>query len=98
MLKKPHFGSVLESQQLSMRPAESIPLTLDEHRELGAELRKARARVQELSTLVAEVYGPNNQAAFSFSKAAESLERLCMDMQTQAARDLPGFHTDDFYS
>jgi hypothetical protein len=97
MLEKPHTGDMLESRELSMRPAESIPLTLDEHRELGAELRRSRARIQELCTLIAEVYGPNNQAAFSFSKAAEALERLCIDMQTQAARDLPGYHTDDFY-
>ena len=81
-----------------MRPAESIPLTLEEHRELGAEVRRTRARIQELCTLITEVYGANNQAAFSFSKAAEALERLCDDMQAQAARDLPGFHTDSFYS
>jgi len=80
-----------------MRPAESIPLTLEEHRELGAELRKTRARIQELCTLTAEVYGPNNQVSFSFSKAVEALARLCVDMQTQAARDLPGYHTDSFY-
>jgi hypothetical protein len=81
-----------------MRPAESIPLTLEEHRELGAELRRSRARIQELCALVTEVYGANNQAAFSFSKAAEALERLCVDMQAQAVRDLPGFRADGFYS
>ena len=81
-----------------MRPAESIPLTLEEHRELGAELRKVRARVQELRAVVSEVYGPNNQAAFSFSKAADAVDRLCVDMQAQAARDWPGYHTDGFYS
>jgi hypothetical protein len=80
-----------------MRPAESIPLTLEEHRELGAELRRTRARIQELLAVVAEVYGPNNQAAFSFLKAAEALERLCVDLQAQAARDWPGYHTDGIY-
>jgi hypothetical protein len=48
--------------------------------------------------VVSEVYGPNNQAAFSFSKAADALDRLCVDMQAQAARDWPGYHTDGFYS
>jgi dihydrodipicolinate synthase/N-acetylneuraminate lyase len=81
-----------------MRPAESIPLTLEEHRELGDALRKARVRIQELGALVAEVYGTNSQAAFSFAKAAEALDRLCVDMQTQAVRDWPGFHTDGFYT
>jgi predicted aminopeptidase len=81
-----------------MRPVESIPLTLEEHRELGAELRKSRTRIQELRNVVSEVYGPNNQAAFSFSKAAEALERLRVDLQTQAARDWPGFHTDGIYT
>jgi hypothetical protein len=80
-----------------MRPAESIPLTLEEHRELGAELRTARARIQQLCMVVNEVYGPNNQAAFSFSKAAEALERLSVDLQTQVSRDWPGFHTDGIY-
>jgi hypothetical protein len=80
-----------------MRPEESIPLTLEEHRELGAELRKARGRMRELCDLVTAVYGPNNQAAFSFSKAAEAVERLCSDMQAQAERDLPGYHVDGFY-
>jgi hypothetical protein len=81
-----------------MRPAESIPLTLEEHRELGAELQRARARIQELRAVVNEVYGPNNQAAFSFSKAAEALDRLCVDMQSQAVRDWPGYHTEGIYS
>jgi hypothetical protein len=80
-----------------MRPAESIPLTLEEHRELGAELRRSRAQIQQLRTVITEIYGPNNQAAFSFSKAAEALERLSVDLQAQAARDWPGYHTDGIY-
>jgi hypothetical protein len=81
-----------------MRPEESTPLTLEEHRELAAELRKVRGRMRELCDLVAAVYGPNNQSAFSFSKAAEAVERLCSDMQAQAERDLPGYQTDKFYT
>ena len=48
--------------------------------------------------MVNEVYGANNQAAFSFSKTAEALDRLCVDLQAQAARDWPGYHTDGIYS
>ena len=97
MLENQRHNRMLKSQT-GMRPAESIPLTVQEHRELGAELRKARTRIHELGALVTEVYGTNNQAAFSFSKASEALERLCADMQAQAALDWPDYRTDGFYS
>ncbi|MBZ5583541.1 MAG: hypothetical protein LAQ30_15305 [Acidobacteriia bacterium] len=48
--------------------------------------------------MVASVYGPNNSASFSFQKAAAAMDRLCLDLQTQAARDLPGVHIDGFYN
>ncbi len=80
-----------------MRPQTSTPLTLEEHRELGAEMRAVNARLQELCKVVVSVYGPNAQAAFTFLKAAEQVKRLCQDLQAQAARDLPGFPTDGFY-
>ena len=80
-----------------MRPQTSTPLTLEEHRELGAEMRAVNARLQELCKVVVSVYGPNAQAAFTFMKAAEQVKRLCQDLQAQAARDLPGFPTDGFY-
>jgi hypothetical protein len=74
-----------------------VPLTLQEHRELGAEMRSANARLQELCKVVMSIYGPNTPAAFSFQKAADQMQRLCQDLQTQAARDLPGYPTDGFY-
>jgi hypothetical protein len=80
-----------------MRPQTSTPLTLEEHRELGAEMRAVDARLQELCKVVVSVYGPNAQAAFTFMKAAEQVKRLCQDLQAQAAKDLPGFPTDGFY-
>jgi hypothetical protein len=73
------------------------PLSLEEHRELGRELRAANARLQELCKVVVGVYGPNNQASFTFIKAADNLNRLCQDLQAQAAKDLPGFSVDGFY-
>lgn len=81
-----------------MRPQAQVPLTLEEHRELGREVRAANARMRELCNLVVSVYGPNNRAAFSFMKVTEALDRLCQDLQTQAAQDLPGYPTDDFYA
>jgi hypothetical protein len=80
-----------------MRPETSHPLTLDEHRQLGSELRAANARVRQLCDLVAGVYGPNNRAAFTFQKLAETMERLCQELETQAGRDLAGNSSDTFY-
>jgi len=80
-----------------VRPQAPVPLTLEEHRELGRELRDANARLQELCKVVASIYGPHNQASFTFLKVAENLNRLCQDLQAQAAHDCPGFSVDGFY-
>ena len=80
-----------------MRPENPVPLTLEEHRELGREMRAANVRLRQLCTLVVDVYGPNNRAAFSFLKAMEAVQRLCHDLQTQAAEDAPGLLTDNIY-
>ena len=80
-----------------MRPQAPVPLTWAEHWELGQELRAVNARLQELSKVVVGVYGPNNQASFTFLKVAENLNRLCQDLQAQAAKDHPGFSVDGFY-
>ena len=80
-----------------MRPENSIPLTAEEHRELGREIRHTAARLQELERLVASIYGPTNQAAFSFQKLVESMDRLQEELELQAAADLPGYITQGFY-
>ena len=80
-----------------MRLQTPVPLTLEEHRELGRELHAANARLQELCKVVVSVYGPNNQASFTFLKVADNLNRLCHDLQAQAAQDLPGFSVDGLY-
>jgi len=80
-----------------MRPETSIPLTLEEHRELSREVRAARARLRELCNVVVGVYGPNNRAAFSFLKITDAMERLSQDLQAQGAQDYPGSSVDDFY-
>ncbi len=80
-----------------MRTEAPSPLTADEHRELGREIKATAARLQELQKLVDSVYGPNNQSSFSFRRTVESLERLQNDLQAQAAADLPGFLVDGFY-
>lgn len=80
-----------------MRPHTPNPLTLEEHRELGREMRAANLRLQELCKMVVSVYGPNNQAAFTFLKTADCMQRLCQDLQAQASADLPGFSVDGLY-
>jgi hypothetical protein len=80
-----------------MRPETSNPLTLDEHRQLGQELRAANARIHQLCDLVVNVYGPNNRAAFSFQKLAEAVELVCKDLEAQANKDLPGYSSGNFY-
>ena len=80
-----------------MLPRASVPLTLDEHRELGNEIKKAHARLGELAALVQSVYGPQNQAAFTFQRMMEYMDRLVGDLQAQAAEDLPGFNVDGIY-
>ena len=74
-----------------------LPLTLDEHRELGTEVKRASARVRELGRLVTAVYGPGSRVASDFAKAVDALERLQESMETQASRDLPGLHLDGIY-
>ena len=73
------------------------PLTLEEHRHMGRELNAMNARMRELAQLVLAVYGPNNHASFTFLKTAESIERLCQDMQAQLAVDYPGYSVEKFY-
>lgn len=75
----------------------SLPLTRDEHYELGRELWAVSARLRELCGLVTGVYGPNNQSAFDFEKAMEMLDRLRSDLQAQAETDLPGYDVHGYY-
>ena len=90
-----NYGLAFEG--LGMRPQTPIPLTLEEHRELAAEMRAVNARMQALCAMVVSVYGPNTQAAFTFLRAAEHVNRLCQDLQAQAAKDLPGYPIDGLY-
>jgi len=80
-----------------MRPETPLPLTLEEHRELGRELRRASARMRELCHMTVAAYGPNSRAAFTFAKAVEALDRLSKDMQAQAAHDCPGGPTENLH-
>ena len=80
-----------------MRPSPPAPFNLDEHRELALEIRAANARMQELYKVMVDVYGPNNQAVFTFQKIVEGLDHLCRDLQAQADQDLPGHHLDKLY-
>ena len=74
-----------------------LPLTLEEHRELGQEIRAASARLRELCTMMVGVYGSESPAARTFVKLTEAMESLRQELQTQAARDLPGYPVDGIY-
>ena len=80
-----------------MRPETPVPLTWEEHAELAKELRQTRRRLHELSSVVVGVYGPQNRAAFTLQKIAEAMDRLCGDLESQAATDLPGQHVAGLY-
>ena len=85
----------------AMRPRSrlesAIPLTIDEHRELGREMTVTALRLRAMCDLVVSVYGPANRAAFSFLKAMEAIELLQQDLATQAMHDLPGYPSNDLY-
>ena len=74
------------------------PLTLEEHRDLGDELRRMHARLRELARLITAVYGPGHQAAYDFRRTTESLQRLCCDMEMQAQADWPGLQATGIYT
>jgi len=60
-------------------------------------MRAVNARLQELCKVVVSVYGPNTQAAITFLKVADGMHRLCQDLQSQAAKDHPGYPVEGFY-
>jgi hypothetical protein len=78
-------------------PDNSMPLTQEEHRELGRELRITEARLRELCHVAIAVYGPHHRVSFSFQKALDAISRLRADLQTQLERDHPGYEGDDTY-
>ena len=53
--------------------------------------------MRSLSEMFAGIYGPQNTAAFTFGRVAEALDRLCRDMEVQAATDCPGTDVDKLY-
>jgi hypothetical protein len=73
------------------------PLTFEEHRELGQEILKARARLLHLSSVVRGVYGAQSRVAFQYAKMLEALDRVCLEMQAQAELDCPGLNASSLY-
>ena len=80
-----------------MRRETANPLTSQEHRQLGNEIRATNARLHQLRDFVVGVYGPNNRAAFSFLKMVEAMDRLCTDLEGQANKDCPEVPNENFY-
>jgi hypothetical protein len=73
------------------------PLTLEEHRELGDEILKTRARLMSHTNLMVSVYGPHSRAAASFEETRAAMEKLCSELQNQAEHDCPGLNAASFY-
>jgi hypothetical protein len=80
-----------------MRTDTADPLSFEEHRDLAGELRSVGMKLRELFAIVNDIYGPNSQAAFSFGKTVESLDRLCTEMRQQAVQDCPGRGAERLY-
>jgi hypothetical protein len=72
-------------------------LNIDEHIELGNELKKTTARMRQLCGLVVSVYGPQSLPGFGFMRTMETLDRLRAEMEAQAARDLQGYAAKNLY-
>jgi hypothetical protein len=70
-----------------MQPEVPLPLTPEEHREIGREVRATVAHMRELSKLVVSIYGARNRTASSFVTALEALNRLEADLRVQAEID-----------
>ncbi len=75
-----------------MRPdSTTTPLTLEEHRELGDEMKRTTARLRELCDLIVSVYGPQSRSGYSFLNAIQALERLHQELEVQALQDVKGY-------
>ena len=73
------------------------PLTFEEHRELAQELRRTRARMIQLFSVVAGVYGQQNLSTFAFTKVNEALDRVVGELAAQAEVDYPGANAGHLY-
>lgn len=73
------------------------PLTFEEHRDLGREIVKARARLLHVSTVISSVYGANSRTSFTFQKMNEAVDKVLGEMQAQSELDCPGLNASAFY-
>jgi len=73
------------------------PLSYEEHRELGQEIQKSRAKLLHLGSVATSVYGKQSRAAFQFQKVNDAIDRLCDEMSAQADQDCPGLDASSFY-
>ena len=73
------------------------PLSYDEHRELAREIQKSKARLLQLGSVAATIYGRQSRMAFHFQKVNEAIDKLCDELQAQADQDCPGLDAATFY-
>jgi hypothetical protein len=72
-------------------------LNLEEHGQLGDELRKTSIRLRQLCGLVTDVYGSNSLPSVSFVRTIDAIERLRAEMEVQAAQDLQRYAEKNLY-
>src|ERR1035438_3017652 len=84
------YAKLMAAEPAGCGAENPISLTIDEHRELGREMKATAQRLRALCDLVVSVYGPGNRASFSFLKTLKAIEHLEQDLATQAMQDLPG--------
>jgi hypothetical protein len=64
---------------------------------MGREILKTRSRLRHLASVVISVYGPQSRTAFQFQKMNDAMDRLCLDLESQAEIDCPGLDAGQFY-
>ena len=72
-------------------------LNIEEHTQLGAELKKASARLRQLCGLVVNMYGSESLPALHFLRTMDAVERLRAEMEVQAAHDLQRYSEKNLY-
>jgi hypothetical protein len=80
-----------------MRPEAVNPLSYEEHRDFAQEIQRTRARLVQLASMVAGIYGPQSRSTFAFRKLNEAMERMASEMRAQAELDCPGLNAGEFY-
>ena len=94
----PDATTGLRSADGGSKRVRRLPLTVDEHRELGRQLLAAKTTVQNALLLVSHRYGTSKLPVAKARRAEHAIDTLRCQLDSQAARDLgPAFDTRLYY-